>query len=123
MCYKIQEDIIRDKIYTAIRAAGYKYAKYYYENWCEVFKDELNDKESYYFGSINSNGNPLREIFEEQIYEQAYHNYCSGTNDDFFVNFYIDGFSKEERDIVDDEYLFEHLQNGFEDFVKETYQN
>ncbi|MCR4602553.1 MAG: hypothetical protein K5683_03320 [Prevotella sp.] len=114
-------DII-EKIHSSIRKAGYEYAKYYYEDWKETFKDDLKDQESYYYNSTDSLGHTFKEIFEEQIYEQTYHSYCSGTNDDFFEEFSIEGFSKEERDLVIDDYLYDELWDGICVFIEETYK-
>ena len=111
----------REVIIAAIRKAGYNYAKEQYQEWVVTFAEELMDESSYYYKSVDKNGNPLKEIFEEQIYEQAYHSYCDGTTDDFFNEFHIEGFSKEERDSLEDEYLFDYLEDGISDFIKENY--
>lgn len=115
------EEII-EKIYSAVRRAGYEYAKEFYQNWSENFVDELLDKESFYYQSIDENGHPLEEKYKEHMPDQVSHAYyytCS--NEDFFKEFKIEGFSKEERDLVKDEDLFEVLWDGVSDFIEETY--
>lgn len=108
-------------IIAAIRNAGYNYAKAYYQDWGDTFAEELMDELSNYYKSTDENGNPLKEVFESQIHEQSYHLYCSGTNDDFFDEFQIEGFYKEERDSVMDEYLFGFLWDGMVSFAEEKY--
>lgn len=110
-----------EKIYSAVRKAGYEYAKNFYQNWHETFADEIRDKDSFYYQSVDENGHPYEEIYKEQMPDQVSHTYYSGSNDDFFTEFNIIGFSKEERDLVKDEDLFDILWDGVNDFMEETY--
>ena len=114
-------DRIIERIHDAIKRAGYEYAKSYYEGWHEEFKDDIEDSSSYYYHSVDEKGHPFEEIFSEQISEQSYHTYCSSSNDDFFEEFDIDGFSKEERDLVEKDYLYDELWEGISVFINETY--
>lgn len=114
-------DIIQ-KIHSAIRKAGYEYAKNFYEDWHNTFADDIDDEESYCYRSVDEENHPYKDIFCEQISEQTYHSYCSGTNDDFFEEFAIGDFSKEERDLVKGEYLYDKLWDGVSDFIKEKYK-
>lgn len=114
-------DEIIEKIYAAIRKAGYEYAKDYYENWAAYFSDGIADESSFYYDSLGMNGYPIKEIFEDQMSDQVSHSYYSGSNDDLFEEFNIQGFTQSERDLVKDQYLFDTLWDGVCDFIEETY--
>lgn len=116
------ENIIR-KIYSAVRKAGYEYAKEWYENWHDFFADDIKDKTSFYYNSVDENGHPFEEKYQEHMPDQVSHIYYSGSNDDFFTNFNILGFSKEERDLVQDDDLFDVLWDGVNDFMEEIYHH
>lgn len=114
---------IRNKIFSAIHDAGYEYANSRYENWKDDFKDDIEDPDSFYYHSVDDRGFPFKEQLSEQISEETYHNYCNGTTFDFFAWYELDGmFSREEINLVDDDYLYDYLDAGITDFIKETYK-
>lgn len=49
-----------EKIYAAIREAGYKYAKDYYENWASYFSEDIEDESSFYYDSVGKDGFPIK---------------------------------------------------------------
>lgn len=110
----------KEQIYEQIRLAGYNYAKDVYVNWEERYMEEL-DAESWYKDSLDEHGHPKEEKFSEQVGEESYHNYCDGDNDDFFEFFEISGVSQEERKSVEDDELYEILDEGITKFINETY--
>lgn len=114
-------EVIIEKIYSAVRRAGYEYAKEFYQNWAETFADEIVDKESFYYQSIDEKGHPHEEKYKEHMQDQVSHTYYSCSNEDFFTEFNIEGFSKEERDLVKNEDLFGVLWDGVSIFIEETY--
>ena len=115
-------DIIKNKIYTALKAAGYVYAKNYYTNWSKEFANEIQDEESFYYKSVDQANNPIKEKFQEQIMEQTSHMYFSFPNDLFLLEFNVEGFTDEELSSVKDDYLFDYLWEGIEAFISETYK-
>ncbi len=116
-------DNIYNRIHSAVRKAGYEYAKWWYENWLDQFADDIEDEESLYFKSVDENGHPFEKQYQEHMPDQVSHTYYSGSNDDFFTNFNILGFSKEDRDLVKDEDLFDVLWDGVNDFMEEIYHH
>ena len=112
----------KEQVYEQIRLAGYNYAKDVYVNWEERYMEEF-DEESWYKDSLDEHGFPKENRFSEQVGEESYHNYCDGDNDDFFEWFNIDDVTQEERNSVEDEYLYDYLWEGIEKFINETYHN
>ncbi len=110
----------KEQIFEQIRLAGYNYAKDVYVNWGKRYMEEL-DVESWYKDSLDEHGNPKEEKFSEQVGEESYHNYCDGDNDDFFDFFEISGVSQEERKSVEDDELYDILDEGITKFINETY--
>lgn len=110
-----------EKIYAAIRKAGYEYAKDYYENWATYFSDDISDESSFYYDSLGMNGYPIKEKFEDQMSNQVSHTYYSGSNDDVFEEFKIQGITQSERDLVKDQDFFDILWEGVNNFIEETY--
>lgn len=116
-----EEDELRSRIYDALEDAGYEYAKKVYETWKKrYFNDETEN--SYYYNSYDSEGHPYKDFLVDQLSEEMYHNYCSGDNDDLFSFYDITEFSKEERDLVADDYLYDSIWSGAERFINETYE-
>lgn len=114
----------KENIFNAIKNAGYDYAKYRYDSWAEEYQDELKDENSYYFGSVDSNGNINRDIFCEQIFEQAYQDYIdygSTSHEEWLEYLGIFNFTKDELDSVKDENLYDYYCEGIERFVLEQY--
>jgi organic radical activating enzyme len=72
---------------------------------------------------IDECGHPLKDEFSERVYENAYHLYTSGTNDEAFMEFSIDEFTPEQRDLVRNIDLFEvAISEGIDDFINEIYE-
>ena len=108
----------KEQIFEQIRLAGYNYAK---ELFCE-WRNLWDNKEDYSI-SLDENGMPKENVFCETVSESSYHNYCSGDNDDFFDSFEISGVSQEERKCVEDDELYDFLDEGITKFINETYHN
>ena len=79
------------------------------------------DNEEDFRNSLNENGIPKENTFSETVGESSYHNYCSGNNDDFFEFFEISGVSQEGRKSVEDDELYDILDEGITKFINETY--
>lgn len=52
---------------------------------------------------------------------QVSHTFYSGSNDDVFEEFKIQGITQSERDLVKDQDFFDILWEGVNNFIKETY--
>jgi hypothetical protein len=106
----------KEQIYEQIRLAGYNYAKELFRDWRNIW-----DNEEDFRNSLNENGIPKENTFSETVGESSYHNYCSGNNDDFFEFFEISGVSQEGRKSVEDDELYDILDEGITKFINETY--
>ena len=107
--------MVIEKIYASFRKGGYVYAKNYYHDWSSYDED---------LEYVDECGRPLKEEFIERVYENAYHLYTSGTNDMAFLEFSVEEFAPEHRDLVKDMDLFENaISEGIYDFINEIYQN
>jgi hypothetical protein len=106
--------MVIEDICLSFRKGGYLYAKNYYKDW------SLYDEDLKY---IDECGHPLKDEFSERVYENAYHLYTSGTNDEAFMEFSIDEFTPEQRDLVRNIDLFEvAISEGIDDFINEIYE-
>ena len=117
----MKEQEIKQRIYDALKAYGYEYAKGRYNSWVSDYSDELNDEESYYFNSVDSNGKPLFEIFLDQLNEETNHEYCSHTIEEYF-DIIGGGVTAEEIHCVNNEYLLDYVTNGYLNFLKDHYE-
>lgn len=105
--------MVIEKICASFRKGGYVYAKNYYEDW-------PTDEDLEY---IDEYGHPLEDKFRERVYENAYHEYTSGTNDMAFLEFSVEEFALEQRELVKDIDLFENaISEGINDFINEIYK-
>ena len=109
----------KDEIYELIKRAGYMYAKDVYETWKERY-DVTNPENIWYHDSYDEKGYPHKEKFQEQIFDESYHNYCDGDTEDFFDWCCID-INKKDIELVADEYLYDYLKEGLDKFIKEKY--
>ena len=102
---------------------------YYTEALCwperEIRKQESRNYQSRdNTGSVDSNGNINRDIFCEQIFEQAYQDYIdygSTSHEEWLEYLGIFNFTKDELDSVKDENLYDYYCEGIERFVLEQY--
>lgn len=107
-----------------LKEEGYKYAEYWYSNWYDEFiKDIDDDDDSWYKDSLDENGNPTLEKFEEQIMEQVNHQFYSyaENNQEALQNLDIkiecDGIEE-----LDTDEIFDTIVDGIIQFQDEHYE-
>lgn len=108
----------KEKIYKAIRDAGYSYASSVYDELYECICEDTDCEE--YF---DENKHPYEDYFRECVLEQSNQAYIDcGPDGDITNEFEIEGISDEDIRPYLSENLYDILWDGIEKFIQETYQ-
>jgi len=102
-------------VFSIIEDAGFDFAKESYLLWKEIYGDNIKD-------SMDPEGHPIMEVFQEIIYSTSEEAYYSSTIQQFCDFFNITQLSQEQMELIKDEDYLESFQNGIEDFISRAYR-